>query len=52
MEKEEGVDRISGKTILKSGQGWTTATEDRTRWKRVVAKSSVVLQRPCKVMNC
>ena len=27
------------------------AAEDRTRWKVVVAKSSVVLQQPCKVMG-
>ena len=27
------------------------AAEDRTRWKRIVVKSSVVPQRPCKVMR-
>ena len=27
------------------------AAEDRTRWKVVVVKSSVVLQQPCKVMG-
>ena len=27
------------------------AAEDRTRWKGVIAKSSVVPQRPCKVMG-
>ena len=29
----------------------TRAAEDRTRWKRVVVKSSVVPQRPRKVMG-
>ena len=57
MEKEEEVDRRrGGKTISKSGQGWTFASstktaEDGTRWKRVVAKSSVVPQRQCRVMG-
>ena len=52
MKKEEEVDRRKGwKTISKSGKGWTLpsstrAAEDKTRWKGVVANSSVVLQRP------
>ena len=29
----------------------TRATEDRTRWKGRVVKSSVVPQQPCKVMG-
>ena len=29
----------------------TKATEDKTRWKGVVVKSSVVPKRPCKVMG-
>ena len=27
------------------------AVEDRTRWKGIIVKSSVVPQRPCKVMG-
>ena len=56
MEKEGKVDRRrGGKTISKSGQvdfaSPTRAAEDRTNWKGVVAKSSVVPQRPDKVMG-
>ena len=29
----------------------TRAAEDRTKWKGVVAKSSVVPKQPCKVMG-
>ena len=29
----------------------TRAAEDRTRWKGIVAKSSVVSQQPCNVMG-
>ena len=29
----------------------TRTAEDRTRWKGIVVKSSVVSQRPCKVMG-
>ena len=38
-------------SILKSGQGWTLAAEDRTRWEGAVEKSSVVPQRPFKVLG-
>ena len=31
--------------------GSTSAVEDRTRWKGIIVKSSVVPQRPCKVMG-
>ena len=46
MEREEAVDRRrSGKTILKSGQGWTLPAQQgdlkQERWKGIVAKSSV-----------
>ena len=51
MEKEEVDRRRGGKTISKSEQGWTLPAEDRTRWKGAVAKSPVVLQRSCKVME-
>ena len=57
METEEDVDRRRDeKTISKNGQRWTftsltRAAEDRTRWKGVVVKSSVVPQQPCKVMG-
>ena len=49
-QTEEG-----GKAIPKSKQDWTAistrAAENRTRWKGVVADSSVELRRPPKVMG-
>ena len=57
MKKEEDVDRRGGKTISMSEQGWTLLAHlgqlkiDRTSWKGIVAKSSVVPQRSCKVMG-
>ena len=55
--KRREVDRRrGGKTISRSGQEWifassTRAAEERTRWKGIVLKSSVVPQRPSKVMG-
>ena len=56
--KKEELDRSRGrKTILKSGQrcalpaSSTKAAVNRTGWKGVVAKSSVVPRRPSKVME-
>ena len=50
-KKEEKIDRRrTGKTILwsegKDFASSTRAAEDRTRWKGIVVKSSVVPQRP------
>ena len=48
LQDSERVDRCrGGKTISKSGQEWTFASStraaaNRTRWKGIVAKSSVV----------
>ena len=41
-EKEEEVARRDGKTILKSGQEWALPAKNRTSWKGIVAKSSVM----------
>ena len=42
----KGTRRKGGKTILKSGQGWTLpfnkGSENRSRWKRIVGRLSVV----------
>ena len=43
--------RRDGITILKSGQEWTRAAENRIRWTGVVANSSEVPRRPSKVMG-
>ena len=57
MEKEEEVDGGRGGKTIKKWKGMdfassaTRAAEDRTRWKGVVVKSSVVPKRPCKVMG-
>ena len=50
-KRKRGDRRISGKIILQSGQEWTRAAENRTRWKGVVANSSAVPRRPFKVMR-
>ena len=49
--KKKADRRRGGKTILKSGQEWTRAAENMTRWKGMVANSSVVPRRPSKVMG-
>ena len=48
--------RRGGKTISKSGQEWTLPAQlgqlkNRSRWKGIVANSSVVPRRPSKVMG-
>ena len=56
-KKEEAAARRRGeKTISKSGQEWTLPVQlrqlkNRKRWKGIVANSSVVPQRPSKVMG-
>ena len=49
--KKEADRRRGGKTISKSGQEWTRATENRTRLKGIVANSSVLPRRLSKVMG-
>ena len=40
------------KKIDSQGFSSTSKTaEDRTRWKRILGKSSIVLERPCKVIG-
>ena len=57
MEKEEEVERRrNGKTILKTGYGWTLSApqgqlKTEQSGKGVDAKSSVVPQIPSKVMG-
>ena len=56
MEREEEVHRRRGGENIKVWTGMdfassTRAAEDWTRWKVIVAKSSVVPQRTCKVMG-
>ena len=43
--------RWEDKTISKSGQEWTLPAENRTRWKGIVANTSLVPRRPAKVMT-
>ena len=55
-KKEEADRRRGGETISKSGQEWISPVQlgqlkNRTRWKGIVANSSVVPRRPSKVMG-
>ena len=47
LGREDNIKRWTGIDFASS----TRAAEDRTRWKGIVAKSSVVPQRPCEVMG-
>ena len=48
--KERWEDNIKEWTGMEFA-GSTRAAENRTRWKEIVAESSMVLQRPSKVMG-
>ena len=53
-KKKEADRRRGGKTISKSGQEWTVPAQlgqlkNRTKWKGVVANSSVVPRRPSRL---
>ena len=55
-KRKRGRQKKSGKTISKSGQEWqfassSRAAENRTRWKGIVANSSVDTRRPSKIMG-
>ena len=52
VKRKRRIDKRKGvNTILRGGLRWTLAAEDITRWKRILVKSSVVPQRPRKVME-
>ena len=48
--EEDGEDNIKERTVMDFASS-TRAAENRTRWKGTVANSSVVPQRPPKVME-